>query len=76
MINLIFTLAFAMKTCPPTKMNIVGPLDKDDKVALQEHSDRCLMTKSWPCLYTFEKVNTGFYRSTCGSIIEDKNSKN
>ena len=71
MINLIFTLAFAMKTCPPTKMNIIEPLSPADKQALQEHKDRCIATKSWPCLLNFEKKGADYYQSTCGSMVED-----
>lgn len=74
MMILSMLVTAAMLKCPPTKMNIVGPLDRDDKVALQEHSDRCLMTKSWPCLYAFEKASKGVYRSTCGSLVEDKSN--
>jgi hypothetical protein len=65
-------LASAMLKCPPTKMNIIKPLSPEDKRALQEHSDRCLETKKWPCLYTFEKKGPNWYSSTCGPLVEDK----
>jgi len=71
MITLLFTFALAMKTCPPTKMNILAPLTPADKRALQEHKDRCVATKSWPCLANFEKKKEDYYISTCESMKED-----
>lgn len=74
MINFIFILALAAKTCPPTKMNIITPLTPVDKKALQEHKNRCVSTKSWPCLLEFIKKGENYYVSTCGSMVDDKNN--
>lgn len=71
MITLFFSIALAMKTCPSTKMNIIAPLTPEDRRALEEHKNRCVSTKSWPCLLSFEKKSEGYYTSTCGSMVED-----
>lgn len=71
MFAIIFSLAVAGMTCPPIKINIITPLNPEDKRALQEHKDRCLATKSWPCLIKFAKVSPGNYTGTCSNMVED-----
>jgi hypothetical protein len=65
------TLVFAAKICPLTKMNITIPLTPKDRIALLEHSYRCLSTKAFPCLYTFDKKGEDYYVSTCGPMKEE-----
>ena len=67
----LMSLVFAAKICPPTKMNITIPLTPKDKAALIEHSDRCLLTKVFPCLYTFDKKAEDWYVSTCGPMKKE-----
>lgn len=68
MILLLIAFSFAAKICPPIKMNITIPLTPKDKLALIEHADRCLSTKVFPCLYTFDKKGENWYISTCGPM--------
>lgn len=72
MLVLILSFAIAGMICPPTKINILTPLTPDDKRALQEHRDRCVSTKSWPCLINFAKISPGYYVGTCSNMVEDK----
>jgi hypothetical protein len=67
---LFLLIATATMKCPTTKTNLVEPWSDADKKAISEHSDRCLSTKHWPCLITFEKKREGWYVSTCGEMVK------
>ncbi len=68
----LFLLASAAMTCPPTKSNIISPWTPTDKRAFEEHKARCQSTKTWPCVYTFEKKSDRWYVSMCGTLVENK----